>query len=111
MPSRDARLGVPPISESDSLQPLRDHLARAFTEALARERAADGASDWTIGSGDARFGLTPGRLHLGRFTIPLPVTVQSLRDADPRTRQHQAMLREVRERAERREREARRQRP
>jgi len=111
MPSRDDRLVVPPISESDSLQPLRDHLDRAFTDALARERAADAASDWTIGSGDTRFGLTPGRLHLGRFTIPLPVTVRSLRDADPRIRQQQAMLREVREQAERREREARTQRP
>lgn len=107
MPSRDARLVVPPISESDSLRPLRAHLDRAFTEALARERAANAASDWTIGSGDARFGLTPGRLHLGRFRIPLPVAVRSLRDADPRIRQQQAMLREVREQAERREREAR----
>lgn len=111
LPSPDARLVVPPISELDSLQPLRDHLARTFTEALARERAANGASDWTIGSGDARFGLTPGRLHLGRLAIPLPVTVRSLRDADPRIRQQQAMLREVREQAERREREARTQRP
>lgn len=111
MPSRDARLVVPPISESDSLQPLRDHLDRAFTEALARERAANAASDWTLGRGDTRFGLTPGRLHLGRFTIPLPVTVRPLRDTDPRIRQQQAMLREVREQAERREREARPQRP
>ncbi|MBX3134570.1 MAG: hypothetical protein KF689_14400 [Gemmatimonadaceae bacterium] len=111
MPSRDARLAVPPLSESDSLQPLRDHLDRAFIKALARERAANAASDWTIGSGDARFGLTPGRLHLGHFTIPLPVTVRSLRDVDPRIRQQQAMLREVREQAERRDREARAQRP
>ena len=103
MRSRDTRLVVPPVSEMDSLDALRGHLTAAFAEAIARERAANAASDWTLGTGDARFGLSPGRLHLGRLVIPLPVSVRSLRDVDPRVRQQQSMLREVREQGERRE--------
>ena len=103
-PARDVRFIIPPSSATDSLAGLRYRLVRASADAVVRARAADGALDWTLGHEDARFGLSPGRLHLGRLSIPIPVAVRSLRDADPRIRQQQAMLREVREQADRRER-------
>ena len=98
----DQRLLAPFVHEVDSLAALRGLLHVAFAEALARERAASAASDWTVGTGDARFGLTPGRLHLGRVVIPLPVNMVSLRDVDPRVRQQRSMLREARDQGERR---------
>lgn len=39
--------------------------------ALARERAAN-AMDWTIGKEGSKWGITPGQLHLGPITLPLP---------------------------------------
>jgi hypothetical protein len=98
----DQRLLAPFATHVDSLAAVRGLLRAAFAEAHARDRVASAASDWTVGAGDARFGLSPGRLHLGRFVIPLPVSMMSLRDADPRARQQQSMLREVRDQGERR---------
>lgn len=100
--SRDVRLLAPLVAEVDSLAALRGRLHAAFAEALARERAASAALDWTVGTGDARYGLTPGRLHLGGLVIPLPVSMMSMQDADPRARQKRSMLREVREQGEQR---------
>jgi hypothetical protein len=98
---RDERFLLPPATEIDSLAEFRIRLDSAFVDALARARAAHAASDWTVGTGDARVGLSSGRVHLGRFVIPLPLSIRSLRDADPRARDQQSMAREVREQGER----------
>ena len=94
----DRRLAAPFVADADSLVVLRGILHDALADVLARESAV---FDWTRGTGDARFGLTPGRLHLGRFVVPLPVSMTSIQDADPRARQRQSMLREVRAQQER----------
>jgi hypothetical protein len=43
-------------------------------EGLARERA----TDWTVPDGEGgKWGVSPGKVHLGGITIPLPVTLAS----------------------------------
>ena len=83
VPPMDRRLAAPFVADADSLVVLRGILHDALADVLARESAV---FDWTRGTGDARFGLTPGRLHLGRFVVPLPVSMTSIQDADPRAR-------------------------
>ena len=48
-------------------------LIEAYDDSLAAEmaRAAE-ARDWTVGEGDEKWGVAPGRIHLGPITLPLP---------------------------------------
>lgn len=95
MGALDSRLLASPAVDADSLNPLRRLRAAALAVARAEERAASATSAWTVGSGDVRVGLSPGRLHLGRIVIPQPLSIVVLRDVDPRVRHERSMLREV----------------
>ena len=73
---------------ADSIKRTQDH-ARA-------------ASDWTMKTGRGfRLGVSPMRIHLGLFDVPVPVKVVSLRDFDPLLRTRRLMLDEVYEQRDR----------
>ncbi len=61
---------------------VRERLAgsiQAFNDSVAAEvAAAERATDWTMKDKDGnRWGVSPGKLHLGKVTLPLPVAFQT----------------------------------
>ena len=73
--------------------------ADSIKRAKEQERAS---ADWTLKlGGGARLGVSPMRLHLGLFEVPVPVKVVSIRDFDPQLRARQRMLDDVREQSDR----------
>lgn len=84
----DARLWRPMvlIPREPTLADVQARIAAA-TELLSDSALADAearirATDWTVKDGDGgRWGISPGKLHLGKLTLPLPVYVE---EYDPR---------------------------
>src|SRR5688500_5814986 len=76
-PSADALLApLPPIPGLSRLDASRGRLAeriKFYNDSVAYERLAEAeAMDWTIkGEDGKRWGVSPGKLHLGDITIPL----------------------------------------
>lgn len=54
------------------------------------------ALDWTLGTGDSRWGISSEGLHLGEITIPIPFG-QFFQQGGPRGREAEAALRELQE--------------
>ncbi|MBI4512800.1 MAG: hypothetical protein HY702_01710 [Gemmatimonadetes bacterium] len=65
---------------------LHDRLAAANDSAAAAARREAAALDWTVGEEGNRWGVSPGRIHLGELTLPLPFGL----GADPATAREQA---------------------
>ncbi|MEX0890956.1 MAG: hypothetical protein WEB88_02220 [Gemmatimonadota bacterium] len=86
-----ARLSAPPLRMVDPHAPLRtmeDEVAELayklgiYNDSLVAdwERKA-AATDWTIRDADGgRWGVSPGKLHLGSLTLPLPIGFASSMD-------------------------------
>lgn len=81
----DWRLWVlPPLTERDLTPAEREAELRgrlyadieAYNDSVAAEaaRAAE-AMDWTVGEEGNRWGLSPGKIHLGPITLPLPINL------------------------------------
>lgn len=92
--------------ESIPFSEWRTGLRAAFAAAAdSIKRAQDharAASDWTMKTGRGfRLGVSPMRIHLGLFEVPVPVKVVSLRDFDPLLRTRRLMLDEVYEQRDR----------
>lgn len=83
----DWRLVVPPplTARERALTPaereallnerVRGLLAAANDSAAAAASREAAALDWTVGDGDSRWGVSPGKIHLGDVTIPLPFSL------------------------------------
>ena len=79
----DARLWRPMvlIPREPTFADVQARIAAA-TELLSDSALADAearirATDWTVKDGDGgRWGISPGKLHLGKLTLPLPVYVE-----------------------------------
>jgi hypothetical protein len=92
--------------ESVPFNPLRTGLRAAIAAAAdsikrakERERAS---ADWTLKlGGGARLGVSPMRVHLGLFEVPVPVKVVSIGDFDPQLRARRRILDDVREQSDR----------
>jgi len=103
-PSRRGEAVVP--GDAPPLNELRIGLHAAIAAAAdsiirAKEKARM-ASDWTVRSGaGSRLGVSPMRVHLGLFEVPVPVKVVSLRDFEPLSRTRRLMLDEVYEQRDR----------
>jgi hypothetical protein len=54
---------------------LRERLAAANDSAAAAARREAAALDWTVGEEGNRWGLSPGKIHLGGITVPLPFSL------------------------------------
>lgn len=71
---------LPPPEEPSDIEVVRARIARRIQEwndSVAAEagRAAD-AMDWTVKDGEGkRWGISPGKIHLGDLTIPVPVNI------------------------------------
>jgi len=74
-------------------------VADSIKRAKEQERAS---ADWTLKlGGGARLGVSPMRVHLGLFDVPVPVKVVSIGDFDPQLRARRRMLDDVREQSDR----------
>lgn len=81
---------VPPATRSADLTPeqrnaeLRARLyarLEAVDDSIAAALAAEAAAmDWTVGEEGNKWGVTPGQLHLGPVTLPLPFFIQPSRE-------------------------------
>jgi hypothetical protein len=62
------------LSDTERAELLLSGMIRSWNDSVAIALAlSDRATDWTYTDGDGRrWGLSPGRLHLGDFSIPLP---------------------------------------
>lgn len=67
--------GLPPPVGPDEVRARLAERVRAYNDSLALERfAAAKATDWTTTDKDGnRWGVSPGKLHLGKITLPLPL--------------------------------------
>lgn len=84
----DWRLWVsPPLAANDvdrtraeQMAELRARLAAAIqagNDSLAAELVREAeAMDWTVGEDGNKWGVSPGKLHLGPVTLPLPLLLQ-----------------------------------
>ena len=77
----DWRLWVIPPSEREEPSPaelaaeLNDRLAailEAYEDSIAA-MLAEGDMDWTVGKEGNKWGVSPGKIHLGPVTLPLPL--------------------------------------
>jgi hypothetical protein len=58
---------------AEALAPLYGQLNLYNDSALAAAIAAARATDWTVTDANGgRWGVTPGQIHLGKITLPLP---------------------------------------
>jgi hypothetical protein len=67
--------GLPPPVGPDEVKARLADRIRAYNDSLAVENlAANRATDWTRTDADGnRWGVSPGKLHLGKITLPLPL--------------------------------------
>lgn len=75
---------------------IRAILGRYLDSLRLSEEELRRARDWTIRSGEERWGISPEGIHLGEITIPLPVD-QILSPTGPRRRELERELRELEE--------------
>ena len=74
--SPSATFGVPPdMSPAAALRARIAQSLEVFNDSVAAEEAAaERATDWTVKTKDGgRWGISPGKIHLGNITLPLPV--------------------------------------
>lgn len=70
-------------------------ILRSWLDSLAlSEEERRRALDWTLKSGDERWGISPEGLHLGNITIPIPF---SLAPSGPQRREFEQALRDLQE--------------
>jgi hypothetical protein len=67
----------PPVESAEAM--VRARVAaqlNAYNDSIAAEAAASArATDWTVTDADGgRWGVSPGKIHLGSLTLPLPFT-------------------------------------
>jgi hypothetical protein len=84
---RDPRLYAPEHPPAEAPQPteherymgrLHAKLGEYNDSIMAEEERARKATDWTVkGKDGERWGLSPGKIHLGKTTIPNPVGITS----------------------------------
>lgn len=67
--------GLPPPVGPDAVRARLADRVRAYNDSLAAVHfAAAKATDWTTTDKDGnRWGVSPGKLHLGKITLPLPL--------------------------------------
>ena len=75
---------------------IRAILGRYLDSLRLSEEELRRARDWTVSSGEERWGISPEGIHLGKITIPLPVD-QLLAPTGPRRRELERELRELEE--------------
>lgn len=87
----DWRLWVlPPLARRDDRTPaertaevnerLNSIIGAINDSALAAEIRAAEAMDWTVGGEGNKWGVSPGKLHLGPITLPFPITFGPTRE-------------------------------
>lgn len=85
---KDPRLWRPPeealtaLTPEEKLQMRLFFLFRAMQDSMvAAEAEAAAITDWTFTDEDGnRWGLSPGKLHLGKITLPLPLSFEGRSD-------------------------------
>lgn len=85
----------PSVSDIERVRARIAQRVREFNDSVAIEaaRAAD-AMDWTVVDGEGkRWGVSPGKIHLGDLTLPLPINL----GGTPSARREQAEERARRE--------------
>jgi hypothetical protein len=78
MPARDVwrRSDPPPRSAEEVVRERVAAQLNAYNDSVAADAAARArATDWTVTDADGgRWGVSPGAIHLGSITLPLPFT-------------------------------------
>lgn len=71
-------------------------MLEAYDDSVAAElmRQAE-AMDWTVGEEGNKWGVSPGRIHLGPITLPLPFYVGPGREAEGMLRDYDAIQRQA----------------
>lgn len=91
MPPLARRELTPAEREADINFRLRSILA-AINDSLAAEEAALAArNDWTVGEEGNKWGVSPGKLHLGPITLPFPISFGPSREDAAKAAEWQAI--------------------
>jgi hypothetical protein len=71
-------------------------MLEAYDDSLAAEaiRQAE-AMDWTVGEEGNKWGVSPGQIHLGPITLPLPFYIGPSRQAEGMLRDYEAIQRQA----------------
>ena len=71
-------------------------MLEAYDDSVAAEiiRQAE-AMDWTVGEEGNKWGVSPGRIHLGPITLPLPFYVGPGRESEDMLRDYDAIQRQA----------------
>jgi hypothetical protein len=73
MPTDPIVTGQPVDAMTAALAPLYAQLGEFNDSTRAAAEAAARANDWTVEDGSGgKWGVSPGRIHLGKLTLPLP---------------------------------------
>jgi hypothetical protein len=93
---------VPPPSDHERYMAQLEARLDAYNDSVAGAAdAARRATDWTVRDKDGgRWGVSPGGLHLGGVTIPIPTTVQGTAEASQKAREEQRRRGEIRDQAD-----------
>jgi hypothetical protein len=95
---------TPPLTRRDPTPAerdaeLRERLYSAIgaindSMAAASERSAE-SMDWTVGREGNKWGITPGQLHLGPITLPLPFYLGPTREQERARGEWEAIQRQA----------------
>jgi hypothetical protein len=102
------RRGLAGASREEMIEAIIRTGIEPYNDSVARERRIEQrAVDWTFTARGARYGMSPGALHLGKISVRLPVVfAEPLALSSERRRASRQMIEDTRSEASRRVREA-----
>ncbi len=90
------RPDLTPEQRAEAVRQRLYAMLEAYDDSVAAEiiRQAE-AMDWTVGEEGNKWGVSPGRIHLGPITLPLPFYVGPGREAEGMLRDYDAIQRQA----------------
>ena len=94
------RTDLTPEERSRMLEARLYAMLEAYDDSLAAEyaRRAD-AMDWSVGEEGNKWGVSPGKIHLGPITLPLPLYIGPGRESEDMLREYGEIQRQAGEAA------------
>jgi hypothetical protein len=95
-----SRTDLTPEERSRMLEERIYAMLEAYDDSIAAELARQAeAMDWSVGEEGNKWGVSPGKIHLGPITLPLPIYIGPGRESEDMLRDYGAIQRQAGEAA------------
>jgi hypothetical protein len=90
------RTDLTPEERSAMLEARLHAMLEAYDDSIRAELTRQAESmDWTVGEEGNKWGVSPGKIHLGPVTLPLPIYIGPGREAEPMLREYGEIQRQA----------------